>query len=117
MLSIWRFMNYPMLKKFIDKAGFHPPVYWNTFNFAPSHPAVGVSWHDAIAYAKLSGKRYQPKQNGNMRHRGRLVDKKYPWGNAEDDRIQANFTDKTINLKGQKMLARDMKHTARGFSY
>ena len=34
-------------KKFIDKTGYHPPLYWNTFNFAPNHPVVGVSWHDA----------------------------------------------------------------------
>ena len=37
-------------KEFIDKTGFHLPLYWNAFNFAPNHPVVGVSWHDAMAY-------------------------------------------------------------------
>jgi formylglycine-generating enzyme required for sulfatase activity len=52
-------------KEFIDKTGFHLPLYWNTFNFAPNHPVVGM-----MLWPMLSGwgNDYRPKQNGNTQH-------------------------------------------------
>ena len=100
-------------KKFIDKTGYHPPLYWNTFNFAPNHPVVGVSWHDAMAYAKWAGKRLPTEAEWEYAARGGLVGKKYPWGDAEADGKRANFADKTINLNwSNKNVSDGYKYTA-----
>jgi sulfatase modifying factor 1 len=45
-------------KKFIDAAGHKAPFYWNNPDFnAPNHPVVGITWYDAVDYAKWAGKR------------------------------------------------------------
>ena len=53
-------------KKFMDKTGFHPPLYWNTSNFAPNHPvlaSVGM-----MLWSTRSGRVnvYPPKQSGTQ---------------------------------------------------
>ena len=100
-------------KEFIDKTGFHLPLYWNTFNFAPNHPVVGVGWHDAMAYAKRMGKRLPTEAEWKYAARGGLIGKKYPWGDAEVDGKRANFADKTINLNwSNKNVSDEYKYTA-----
>ena len=48
-------------KRFIDESGYpNPPEGWADGNYAAGkadHPVVGVSFHDATAYAKWAGKR------------------------------------------------------------
>ena len=45
-------------QKFMNATGRAAPDYWNYSRYnAPEHPVVGVSWHDAVAYAEWAGKR------------------------------------------------------------
>ena len=70
-------------EKFMKATGHEAPEYWddekyNKFN----HPVVGVSWFDAVAYAKWAGKRLPTEAEWEKAARGGLVDKHYPWGDS-----------------------------------
>jgi len=78
-------------KKFMDSAKRRAPRYWGVIDFnAPNQPVVGVSWHDAVAYAKWAGKRLPTEAEWEKAARGRLEDKKHPWGDSEPDGTQCN---------------------------
>ena len=60
-------------KKFLAETGYSEPELWHfpelTQQFElnqPNKPMVGVSWDDAVAYAKWAGKRLPTKPSGNM---------------------------------------------------
>ena len=85
-------------KKFMDATGHGAPNYWDDSNLdAPNQPVVGVSWHDAVAYAKWAGKRLPAEVEWEKAARGGLVGEKYPWGDSEPDGTQCNFADKNTN--------------------
>ncbi len=43
-------------RRFVEATGHRKPKYRNSSRFnAPNHPVVGVSWDDAVAYAKWAG--------------------------------------------------------------
>jgi sulfatase modifying factor 1 len=81
-----------LYKKFMDATGHKAPVYWNDSGYnAPNQPVVGVTWHDAKAYAGWAGKRLPTEAEWEKAARGGLAGKKYPWGDSitHDD---ANFS-------------------------
>ncbi len=82
-------------KKFINATG-HSALPDSVFRCSPTdqHPVVGVSWHDAMAYAKWAGKRLPTEAEWEKAARGGLIGQKYPWGN-EIDSNKANYNKNT----------------------
>ena len=71
--------------KFMSVAGHREPIYWDDSRFnQPNQPVVGVSWDDAVAYARWAGKRLPTEAEWEKAARGRLEGRKYPWGNTID---------------------------------
>lgn len=72
---------------FLEATGYDPPAELSQPRFDVSaQPAVGLSWNDAIAYARwlgeVTGKRYPLPSDAEWETaaRGGLTGKLYPWG-------------------------------------
>ena len=85
-------------KEFMDSSNHHAPRYWSISDFnAPKQPVVGVSWHDATAYAKWAGKRLPTEAEWEKAARGGLKNKKYPWGDSLPNVTQCKFAGKNMS--------------------
>ncbi|MBN1908430.1 MAG: SUMF1/EgtB/PvdO family nonheme iron enzyme [Pirellulales bacterium] len=94
--ALWDPSILPALLDFVDRSGQPGPRYWEDGCYGrgqENHPVVGVSWHEAAAYARWVGKRLPTDPEwikaGSwpvpMSDTKRLQ-RKYPWGEAMDRR-------------------------------
>ena len=81
----------------IEITEFTGEVDWSRLDaVSPSdqHPMIYITWHDAMAYAKWTGKRLPTQKEWRFAAKGRLVGKPFTWG--DDQSLARNYA----NYKG-----------------
>ncbi|TDJ57892.1 MAG: formylglycine-generating enzyme family protein [Nitrospina sp.] len=67
-------------QNFMEATQHPPPLYWEDEHFnKPDHPVVGVSWFDAMAFARWKGRRLPTEAEWEKAARGNDA-RLYPWG-------------------------------------
>jgi formylglycine-generating enzyme required for sulfatase activity len=101
--------------RFLKAAGRRPPLYWHDKNLnAPTQPVVGVTWHDAVAFAdwltQETGVRHRLPyaREWEVAARGGLVKKPFPWGREAPDAggvYRANYYPNDFDDDGFRLTA------------
>ena len=80
-------------KEFLQESGYPVSLHseLSQFSSTDAHPIVGISWHDAMAYARWVGRRLPTEAEWEKAARGGLIDMHYPWGNDAIDSAKANY--------------------------
>jgi sulfatase modifying factor 1 len=83
-------------KKYVDDSGAKKPQGWGSSNFnGDQQPVVGVSWKEAVAYCKWSGKRLPTEAEWEKAGRGKRTIK-YPWGDSPPDSEKLNYNEEKM---------------------
>lgn len=101
--------------RFLRETGHRPPLYWRDQNLnAPDQPVVGVSWDDAVAFARwlsdATGETYRlpTEAEWEAAARGGLVGQPYPWGADPPEaggKYRANYNPKPFAADGYRYTA------------
>jgi len=101
--------------RFLKATGHPAPLYWQDKNLnQPEQPVVGVTWHDACAFAVwvslVTGQTYRlpTEAEWEAAARGGLVAQSFPWGHLppeQDGRFLANFNPNPYEKDGFRYTA------------
>ncbi len=79
--------------KFLKDTGAPEPMLWNHTELSgATQPVVGVSWHQAKAYAAWIGKQLPTETQWEFAARGK-ENRPYPWGTVKPETSRCNFRD------------------------
>ena len=78
--------------EFLSSKKFTAPLYWSDANWnLPDQPVTGVSWWEALAFARFEGKTLPTEAQWEYMASGGV--NSYPWGDTPPDLSKANYAE------------------------